>query len=80
VEAEEVLQRVGIERMEATPEKLDVNLQRAVKTIPTADPEEHMTIAEHVRVGFFSGDKPFRKEQVVVRSYSSAAPRPAPEQ
>lgn len=75
-EAEEILGRVGIERMSATPEKLDVNLQRAVKTVPTDNPEEHLLVIEQVKSGFVSGDQTLRKEQVVVKKYSSPAPSP----
>jgi molecular chaperone GrpE (heat shock protein) len=74
VEAEEILGRVGIERMSATPDKLDVNFQRAVKTIPTDNPEEHLLVVEQLVSGFVSGEQPLRKEQVVVKKYTSRAP------
>jgi len=74
VEAEEILGRVGIERMSATPEKLDVNLQRAVKTIPTDDPEEHLLVVGQISSGFVSGAQPLRKEQVIVKKYTPRAP------
>lgn len=70
VEAEEILGRVGIDRMCVTPDKLDVNLQRAVKTIPTDDPEEHLRVVEQVSAGFISDGRPLRKEQVVVKKHT----------
>lgn len=73
VEAEEILGRVGIERMSLTPEKLDVNLQRAVKTISTDDPEEHLRVVEQLGAGFMSDGRPLRKEQVVVRKHTPRA-------
>jgi len=78
VEAEEILQRVGIERMTATPERLDVNLQKTVKAIPTAHAEEHLQVVERLRSGFLSGEKPFRKEQVIIRTYDSTARQQSP--
>lgn len=74
VEAEEILGRVGIERMTATSGKLDVNLQRAVKTIPTDNPEEHLLVVEQISSGFISGAQPLRKEQVVVKKYTPRTP------
>jgi molecular chaperone GrpE (heat shock protein) len=73
VEAEEILGRVGIERMSATPERLDVNLQRAVKTVPTDNPEEHMLVVEQIKAGFISGEQTLRKEQVAVKKYAPRA-------
>jgi molecular chaperone GrpE (heat shock protein) len=73
-EAEEILGRVGIERMSVTPEKLDVNLQRAVKTIPTDSPEEHLRVVGMVSAGFMSDGRPLRKEQVVVKKHTPDAP------
>jgi molecular chaperone GrpE (heat shock protein) len=73
VEAEEILLRVGIERMTATPDTLDVNLQKTVKTISTGNPDEHLAVVEHVRSGFLSGGKPLRKEQVIIKTYIPGA-------
>ncbi|MCX6627288.1 MAG: nucleotide exchange factor GrpE [Candidatus Solibacter sp.] len=78
VEAEEILLRVGIERMTATSDKLDVNLQRAVKTVATENPEENLWVVEQVRCGFLSGGQPIRKEQVVVKKYVARAPGGSP--
>jgi len=78
VEAEEILLRVGVERMTATPDKLDISLQRAVSTVPTEHPEEHLLVVEQVRSGFVSGGQPLRKEQVVVKKYSPRTPSSNP--
>lgn len=78
VEAEEILLRVGIERMTGLSDKLDVNLQRAVKTVATENPEENLQVVEQVRCGFVSGGQPLRKEQVIVKKYTPRAPSGSP--
>lgn len=70
VEAEEILLRVGIERMTATADKLDVATQRAVQTVATANPDENLQVVERVKVGFLCAGQVLRKEQVVVRKYT----------
>jgi molecular chaperone GrpE (heat shock protein) len=78
VETETILGRVGIERLAASPEKLNVSLQRAIKTIPTDKPEEHLAVVETVKAGFFAGESPVRKEQVVVKKYKPAGVEAGP--
>lgn len=73
VEAEEVLARSGVERMFATPERLDVRLQQAVKVIPTDDPEEDLVVVDHLKAGFLSGERAMRKEKVVVKKWRRPA-------
>ena len=76
VEAEEVLERQGLVRTVCEPGKLDRQLQRAVQTEPTAEPDEDRVVVRKVRSGFLLGERPFRKEEVVVKKYREP---PAPE-
>lgn len=69
-ETEEILARVGIERMIVTSERLDVNCQRAVKTVPTDVPDENLAVVERISSGFYAGEHPLRKEQVVIKKYT----------
>lgn len=69
VEVEEILARSGVERMLATPERLDVRLQQAIKTVSTENPEEHLAVVDRLRAGFICSEQAMRKELVVVKKY-----------
>ena len=76
VEAEEILARRGYEPVVELSEKLNIRTQKAVRTVPTDDPDEDMLVVERVRKGFASGDRVFRKEEVVVKKHSPKAAKP----
>jgi molecular chaperone GrpE (heat shock protein) len=77
-EAEEILARAGVERMVDTPDKLDARLQQAVRTEPTDLAEEHLAVIQRLKAGFLCGERPMRKEMVVVKKYSRPAGRAEP--
>ena len=74
VEAEEVLARAGVERMGVTPDKLDVRLQQAMRTIPTEIAEEDLRVVERLKAGFAIDGRPLRKEQVVILKHRRPTP------
>ncbi|MDG3004714.1 nucleotide exchange factor GrpE [Paludisphaera mucosa] len=63
---EDVLYRQGVEPFRAEGDAFDPRRQRAVTTVPTADPALAKTIAARIRPGFQSGDKVIRPEVVSV--------------
>jgi molecular chaperone GrpE (heat shock protein) len=73
VEAEEILARRGIDPFEAMSETLDRRTQKAMRSVPTSVAEEDLLVVERLKRGFMLGDKPFRKEQVVIKKYSPQA-------
>ena len=79
VEAEEILARRDIELIEPISDKFDRTTQKASKVVPTAVPEEDLQVCEKIKNGFMFGDRPFRKEEVVIKKYSPPAETHDPE-
>ncbi|ADV61607.1 GrpE protein [Isosphaera pallida ATCC 43644] len=63
---EDTLYRQGVEPFVTEGDRFDPKRQRAVKTVPTNDPERSKTIATRIRPGFASGDRIIRPELVAV--------------
>ncbi|WP_165252665.1 nucleotide exchange factor GrpE [Paludisphaera soli] len=69
---EDVLYRQGVEPFRADGDAFDPRRQRAVATVPTADPALAKTLAARIRPGFQSGDKVIRPEVVSVYTLQKA--------
>jgi molecular chaperone GrpE (heat shock protein) len=69
VEAEEILARREILPIYESSEKLNKDNQKAIKTVPTDNPDEDMLIIEHNKTGFTLGESIFRREEVTVKKY-----------
>ncbi|AMV38219.1 nucleotide exchange factor GrpE [Planctomyces sp. SH-PL62] len=63
---EDVMYRQGVEPFRAEGDAFDPRRQRAVATVPTADPALAKTLAARIRPGFQAGDKVIRPEVVSV--------------
>ncbi len=61
----EVLYRRDVQPMEPR-ERFDRKAQKAVKALPTRDPEQHERIAQVLKRGFTRADRVLRPEEVVV--------------
>lgn len=69
---EDVMYRQGVEPFRAEGEAFDPRRQRAVATVPTADPALAKTLAARIRPGFQAGDKVIRPEVVSVYTLSKS--------
>ena len=72
VEATEILARRNILPLCEPGDKLQLRTQRAVRTVPTADPAEDMQIVDRLKTGFAVGDGVFRREEVVIKKSRAA--------
>jgi molecular chaperone GrpE (heat shock protein) len=70
----EILYRHDIEPVGLVPPaKLDVEKQKPIKRIDTADPAEDKLVVEVIREGFVRGDSVLRPQEVVVKRHGAAA-------
>jgi molecular chaperone GrpE (heat shock protein) len=70
----EILYRHDIEPVALVPPaKLDVEKQKPIKRIDTADPAEDKLVTEVIREGFMRGDVVLRPQEVVVKRHGAAA-------
>jgi molecular chaperone GrpE len=66
---EDVLYRQGVEPFEVEGDAFDARRQRAVATLPTADPSRNKAVAVRHRKGFRAGDRVIRPEVVSVFAF-----------
>ena len=66
---EDILYRQGVESYTHDGETFDPRRQRALSTVPTADPALNKKVAARVRKGFQVGDKVIRPEFVTVHAH-----------
>jgi len=78
-EAEEILAREGVTRVIEPDARYDRTSQRAVKTVPTEDADEDMTVVSKIREGFERRGRSFRKADVVVKKYCPPETEASPE-
>jgi len=79
VETEEILARREILPIYESGEKLNRDNQKAIKTVPTDNPDEDMLIIERNKTGFTFGESIFRREEVTVRKYKPQEASEKPE-
>ncbi len=65
----EILYRHDIERIDARPKKLDVEVQRPIRRIDTSDPAEDRDVVEYVHDGFVRHDTVLRPQGIVVKRF-----------
>lgn len=73
IELEEVLYRMDVEPYEQQaeqPKKLDRKLHKTIETIPTDNPDQHESVAEVRKIGFYWREKVFRPEEVDIFRYT----------
>jgi molecular chaperone GrpE len=68
----EILARRGVMPLNRISDAFDSSRQRAVKAVPTDDPEGHHRVVEVVRPGYECDGYILRPEEVVVCRYSDA--------
>ena len=66
---EDILYRQGVETFTEPDATFDPRRQRALSTVPTADPALNKTVATRVRPGFQTGEKVIRPEFVTVYAH-----------
>ena len=71
------LEDQGVTRYETPDDRFDPRRQQALKTVPTAVPEDAGRIVDRVRPGFERGERILRKERVNVTKLEAAAEEPA---
>lgn len=72
-----LLAQHGVERFAAPGESFDPRRQRALRTVPTADPDRVGELAERLRPGFEQGELLLQKERVAVYVEAPEPPRAA---
>lgn len=70
---ERVLERYGVQRIDATDKRFDPSLHDAISVVPVADPERHGAVLEQIQPGYRFGDKLLRPAKVVVGNHAPAS-------
>lgn len=68
---EAILGRYGVDCFTTSESQFDAKRQRALVTVPTADPQQNHTIAERIRPGFSYEGRILRPEEVAVFTHAS---------
>lgn len=79
-ELEDLISRQGISPFTCEAREFDPGRQRAIKRLPTPDPEQDKTVAETLHPGYLWDGQVIRPEMVTVHVFQPAPAEPEPQE